>query len=454
MIVKILNEISKGNFLLDSNTLEVYLPILERFLNGEKLNLEKNDIVYQTIGLHSKKITADTWVNKPEEFLQEIEEDIILQVPVNGLITKYDSCGWYGCQTYAQLLDLANDNPFVKGVVLIADSGGGSADGSFDFSQAVARFAKSKPIVTYVDGTACSAMYRIAAHSSKIIAKPGSILGSIGTMVQFLDNTEALKRIGLKRVVVTAKASSDKNKDYEEALKGNTVIIQEQLLDPMNDIFLSEMKALRQLPDEVLTGKIFYPDAALKHNMIDAIGQLSDAMDLISQMIEEKTFTQPSNQIEFNMKIPQSVLAFLGLASAPEQFSQEQMDQLGSLASLHSAEVLKNSTLQQEKDALVEQLSQKDESISQLNSQLSEKETTLQTLTQEREELKNQLADKDATIKSLTTEKQNLESKVAQYGAQPGAMPSSVIPEAPAAEADLSQLEPAAQEIVKSYTNS
>jgi signal peptide peptidase SppA len=230
-------------------------------------------------------IEADTWVNQPHEAFAGIPEGSTVVIPVMGAMTKYDNCGYYGTNSYSTLLRMAEQSDNVKSVILDIDSPGGTADGSTDMLSAVSELSRSKLTVAYVNGMAASAAYRIAAGANMIVAKPGSVIGSIGTMVTLTDYTEYLTKMGIREINVYANGSPDKNKVVHDAIAGDVTGLQNEWLDPFNEMFQAEMRDLRNLPEEALTGKIYDPIKAKELGMIDAIGNLQDVINLLTGKI-------------------------------------------------------------------------------------------------------------------------------------------------------------------------
>jgi signal peptide peptidase SppA len=225
-------------------------------------------------------------VNSPTEAFNGIASESTVIIPVQGAMTKYDNCGYYGTNSYSTLLRMAASSTNVKNVILDIDSPGGTADGSTDMLSAVSELSANKFTVAYVNGMAASAAYRVAAGANLIVAKPGSVIGSIGTMVTLSDYTEYLTKMGVREINVYATGSPDKNKVVHDAIAGDVTGLQTEWLDPFNEMFQQEMRTLRGLPDEALTGKIYDPIKAKELGMIDMIGNLNDVIDLLTGKIQ------------------------------------------------------------------------------------------------------------------------------------------------------------------------
>lgn len=103
-------------------------------------------------------------------------------------VTGYDVISGY--------LQQASDNQMVNSIVLDIDSQGGYAQG---LSQVIEQIdGLTKPIRAYVSGNAYSAGYWLASSTEHITATKNSGVGSIGVMVQHVEESERLKKEGLK----------------------------------------------------------------------------------------------------------------------------------------------------------------------------------------------------------------------------------------------------------------
>lgn len=93
-----------------------------------------------------------------------------------------------------------------KTIALMVDSGGGEAHGMIDSARYIRAILDEHDVqmIAYVDGMAASAAYGISSVADEIIASSDSELGSIGVLVQLINNSEALKMNGFERTFITA----------------------------------------------------------------------------------------------------------------------------------------------------------------------------------------------------------------------------------------------------------
>jgi ClpP class serine protease len=133
--------------------------------------------------------------------------DGVATIDFIGSVSRYDSwLSWFidmaVTEVFAQQIAQAHAHPAVSAVVLNIDSGGGDSRaipelGDFIYSLR----GQGKPIVAYIDGTGASAGYWPAAAADEIVIAQNALVGSIGAVYIFEDDTEAMAKQGYKEIV-------------------------------------------------------------------------------------------------------------------------------------------------------------------------------------------------------------------------------------------------------------
>ncbi len=100
-------------------------------------------------------------------------------------------------------------------------------------------------------------------------------LGSVGSYCTLFDFSGYLELNGIKMIEIYAPQSKDKNKDYRDALKGDTSLIEDDLKIHV-DHFISFVKESRgpkaaASVKEWGTGKMFYAKEAVSLGLADGI---------------------------------------------------------------------------------------------------------------------------------------------------------------------------------------
>lgn len=92
----------------------------------------------------------------------------------------------------------------IQELVLHVDSGGGSAFSCFEMAKEVKALAVKNDvkIYAYVDGLSASAAYAWTSIADEVVARPDSQVGSVGVVVQLINNSKMLENIGITRQFV------------------------------------------------------------------------------------------------------------------------------------------------------------------------------------------------------------------------------------------------------------
>ncbi|NOR58878.1 MAG: signal peptide peptidase SppA [Sulfurimonas sp.] len=101
-------------------------------------------------------------------------------------------------------IEKAGSNNNVKGVLLVVDSPGGAVAPSIEIAYAVKRLKAKKPVVVYAQGTIASGSYYASIWANEIVANPGSMVGSIGVIMQGANMSELMDKIGISTQSVKA----------------------------------------------------------------------------------------------------------------------------------------------------------------------------------------------------------------------------------------------------------
>ncbi|MBW1838959.1 MAG: signal peptide peptidase SppA [Deltaproteobacteria bacterium] len=176
----------------------------------------------------------------------------------------------------------------IKAIILRINSPGGAVAPSQEIYQEVKKTCKEKTVVVSVESVAASGGYYIACAADKIIANPGTLLGSIGVILQIENIEELLKKIGLSRKVI----KSGKYKDIGSMTRKMTAEEEAMLQEFSDDIYGQFIDAVvegRNIKrEEVLKladGRIFSGAQAIKLGLIDKLGNLQDAISITGEMV-------------------------------------------------------------------------------------------------------------------------------------------------------------------------
>jgi len=294
-MIGIISALARGVFGIEPQAAQGYLPFVASIMKGELID-QANFPGDNDLGIIRPYIVDDEGAMLQDHYngKRPAENAGHLVVPIHDVIMKTDYCYAYGTYTYHMILRAAEKDNNIKSVILSIDSPGGMVAGTATLSDQIKNF--EKPVVAFVDdGLMASAAYYIGAHADEIIAsQPTSEIGSIGVYTTIVDYSEYYKQLGINVLEVYAKQSTEKNKEYYEAINGN--------LEPMRDRvshlageFIKAVKAGRgeKINDDgrVFKGAIYNAKDAKKVGLIDRIGDFNTALTSAQKLIKKQANT-------------------------------------------------------------------------------------------------------------------------------------------------------------------
>lgn len=177
-------------------------------------------------------------------------------------------------------IDKAREDKKIKGVLLDVNSPGGAVAPSVEIAYAIKRLKEVKPVIVYASGTIASGSYYASIWANEIIANPGSMIGSIGVVMQGADVSELMDKIGIKTQSIQAGkykkvGTGDREwKDYE-------VKELEKVIYGVYDMFTKDVADARGLEyekrDVYADAHIFTASQAKEVGLVDTIGVRYDA---------------------------------------------------------------------------------------------------------------------------------------------------------------------------------
>lgn len=183
-------------------------------------------------------------------------------------------------ETVSNLSQIEKDDS-IKAVVIAVDSPGGAVGSSQEIYRAIEKVREKKPVVVSMGNVAASGGYYISAPANVIYANPGTITGSIGVIIQQVDLSEILNKVGVK--VNTIKSGENKDILYPtKPLTDEQKKLLEKTVMDVYDQFLDAIVKYRPIKKEVLKtyadGRVFSGREAQKLGLVDKLGNIQDSI--------------------------------------------------------------------------------------------------------------------------------------------------------------------------------
>jgi protease-4 len=177
----------------------------------------------------------------------------------------------------------------VKAILLNVDSPGGGVAASQEIYAEIKRLRErnNKIIIAYLSSTGASGAYYLSCAADKIVANPGTIVGSIGVIAEWVNYAELLEWAKLKEIVFKTGEFKDTGSPTR-ALTENERKYFQGLIDDMYVQFLEavatgrklELQEVRSMAD----GRVFTGRDAKARKLIDEIGNFQDAVDMTAKL--------------------------------------------------------------------------------------------------------------------------------------------------------------------------
>lgn len=283
----LLMDMVKGQWAMSIEGLSMYAETAYRILSGQAIQIEQGEpkSILTILDKNGRPLT------KNEDGMMEPEKGSVAIVDMIGPMVKYGDWCTYGANEIVNALSYADNNPNIIGTVANFDGPGGAV-GAIGYFQEFAK-TKKKPVVGLYDQCASAHLWAMSLICDyKMAANDISAsIGSVGVMTSFRDNREYLEKLGFKFHDIYAPESEHKNQAFTLALEGKYDQIKTEMLSPLARKFQADVKASCPGLVEatgVLTGKMFFTDQALEYKMINAVGSMQRAIEMVYVLDEMK----------------------------------------------------------------------------------------------------------------------------------------------------------------------
>jgi protease-4 len=178
------------------------------------------------------------------------------------------------------LVELKNDSR-VKAVIVRLDTPGGTAIAGEEVYLKLREIAAVKPVVAVMRTMSTSAGYMAALGADYIIARSGTITGSIGVLMQSAEFTGLAEKLGIKPITIKSSPLKATPSPMEKFTPQQEAAIQ-SVINSFYDHFVLLVAERRNFTKEqaliVSDGRVYTGTQALDNKLIDALGGEDEAL--------------------------------------------------------------------------------------------------------------------------------------------------------------------------------
>ena len=218
--------------------------------------------------------------------------DGVAVLPINGVTCLRPSNlekNYFGMTCLDEIgsaMDRAMKDPMVSALVLQFNSPGGTANGSPEFADKVRAFADKKPVVAFTDSMMASAAYQAGSQANVIIATRSAAVGSIGSVISYLDVSKAYENMGMERKVISNDGAIYKGMGAVGAkLTPEQEAQLQRVVNTHGEMFKRMVTERRpRVQEDAMRGQTLVGNDALSAGLIDQVGGLDLAIKTASGM--------------------------------------------------------------------------------------------------------------------------------------------------------------------------
>lgn len=221
------------------------------------------------------------------------DDDHVAVLNVDGIITDdYDR---------ARTLAAAAEDDSVKALILRIDSPGGTVVGGEGLFRQVRGVAARKPVVAVMGEVAASGGYMVALAADHIVAREGTITGSIGVILQTTDITGLLAKLGIEAEAIKSGPLKAVPSPLEK-MTDEARAVTRSLVADMHDMFVGMVADRRGLPRarvlELADGRVYTGRQAHAAGLVDRLGGERDAREWLAERGVERSIPTRKLEIE------------------------------------------------------------------------------------------------------------------------------------------------------------
>lgn len=225
------------------------------------------------LGIYIYRASTGYWADDENR----LSKNAILHLEVNGIILN-------GKKFLSHLKKYKNDNS-VKAIIIDINSPGGAVGPSQEIYYELMRAKQEtkKPIICVSTNLIASGGYYIALGCDKIVVAPGTMLGSIGVIMEFANLERLYDWAKIQRYSISSGRFKDSGSEYRPMREDERLLFQ-NMIDEVYEQFRTAVMEARQLPHETVTayadGRVMTGAKAVELKFADSIGTFEDAAKL------------------------------------------------------------------------------------------------------------------------------------------------------------------------------
>ncbi|MFH1243786.1 MAG: signal peptide peptidase SppA [Pseudomonadota bacterium] len=199
-------------------------------------------------------------------------------IPIDGTITSAQDIT-------SQLVKFKKDEG-IRAIILRINSPGGAVAPAQEIYREVEKTVPVKRVIASMGTVAASGGYYAAAAADRIVASPGTITGSIGVILQFIQLEGLLEKIGVQFEILKSGEFKDIGSPDRKLTERDREVLN-ALIQDIQEQFVKGVAKGRNLAVEkvrkIADGRVFTGAQAKELGLVDVLGNFQDAVELAKE---------------------------------------------------------------------------------------------------------------------------------------------------------------------------
>ncbi len=220
-------------------------------------------------------------------------------IPIHGSLSNRAGDFWFD-DSYEEIRErvaAAVADPACRAIVLSIDSAGGDAAGAMETSAFIRASAAKKPVISFVDGMACSAAYALATGGQEIVIAPSATVGSIGVVALHWDTSRALNAAGLRPTLLHSgayKVDGNSLSPLPDDARGRIQATLNEHYQHFTSTVGAHRPGLGEQGARATQAGLFVGRQAISATLADKLGTLNDALAIAAARAAGSTTPKPT----------------------------------------------------------------------------------------------------------------------------------------------------------------
>lgn len=194
----------------------------------------------------------------------------------------------YSSESIVRQFKKYSEDKTIKAVILRVNTPGGGVAASQEMYEIIkATRDKGKPVIVSISSLGASGGYYAACGGSLIVADPGSLVGSIGVIINLMNFKDLADKVGISQTIIKSgelKDAGNPLREINEKDKEYFQSIVDDSFDQFLDVVSRERKIDKERLKEYATGRVFTGRQGKEIGLVDSLGTFEDALRIATRM--------------------------------------------------------------------------------------------------------------------------------------------------------------------------